>query len=219
MDAERQQNQSRERLSAPENAPREGLSRLSGMAGGLCVRAPQKATQPGFVRADIIKSGLDNYCNKSITFMGTTTFRSVVPTVYQDLWMRLSSIADTLSGKEMLFFVINRNKKRRYTSLSDIPSAISHGLQRAKRLCFLCQACNIVQRYMIVEGQAYCQTEGDFALALFIIGVGGFVHAEDCHQLILRQIVILAQIAKTLVFRYKSPPLTISCIDKIPHTL
>jgi hypothetical protein len=56
------------------------------------------------------------------------------------------------------------------------------------------------------------QREGDFPLALLIVGIGGFVHPEGLHKLLLRQVAVLPQIPQTWVVH---PILQIACADNV----
>ena len=47
--------------------------------------------------------------------------------------------------------------------------------------------------------------EGDLALALLVVGVGGFVHAKHGNQLILCQVVVFAKIAEAAVVQIPVP--------------
>ena len=49
---------------------------------------------------------------------------------------------------------------------------------------------DVVDGHVVQLGQADDQGEGNFALALLVVGVGGFVKAQGCDELVLGEVVI-----------------------------
>ena len=63
----------------------------------------------------------------------------------------------------------------------------------------LVDAGDIVDGDIVEVGQSDDQREGDFPLALFIVGIGGLVHPEGFHKLLLRQVAVLPQVPQARV--------------------
>ena len=63
----------------------------------------------------------------------------------------------------------------------------------------LVDAGDVVEGDVVIVCKPDDQREGDFPLALLIVGIGGLVHTESLHKLLLRQVAVLSQVPQARV--------------------